>query len=46
MIMMGTEVKNSEKALSIDNVAAPPGTYDPPVDYAEEEFDFMKQMQR
>lgn len=46
MTMMGNEVGTSEKALSIDNVDAPAGTYNPPADYTEEPFDFMKRMQR
>lgn len=46
MTMMGTEVKNSEKTLSIENLPAPAGTYDPPAGYTEEPFDFMAQMQR
>jgi hypothetical protein len=46
MTMMGNEVGTSEKALSIENVEAPAGTYDPPAGYTEKPFDFMAQMQR
>jgi hypothetical protein len=46
MTMMGTEVGTSEQAVSIDNMAAPPGTYDPPPDYTEKPFDFMERMQQ
>ena len=44
MAMMGTEVKNAELATSIEELDAPAGTYDPPADYTEEPFDFMKSM--
>ena len=46
MTMMGSEVGTSEKTISIDNIDAPAGTYDPPVDYTEKPFDFMERMQR
>lgn len=46
MTMMGTEVGTSEQAVSIDRVAPPAGTYDPPADYTEKPFDFMERMQR
>jgi hypothetical protein len=46
MTMADSEVGTSEKAISIENVAAPPGTYDPPADYTEKPYDFMAQMQR
>jgi len=44
--MMGNEVGNSEKAVSIEDMVAPAGTYDPPADYTEKPFDFMARMQR
>jgi len=46
MTMMGTEVATSEKTISIDNIDAPAGTYDPPAGYTEKPFDFMERMQR
>jgi len=46
MTMMGTEVATSEKTISIDNIDAPAGTYDPPEGYTEKPFDFMERMQR
>ena len=46
MTMMGNEVKTSEKTISIDDTAAPAGTYDPPAGYTEKPFDFMARMQR
>jgi hypothetical protein len=46
MTMMGNEVGTSEKTVSIDNIAAPAGTYDPPAGYTEQPFDFMARMQR
>ena len=46
MTMMGTEVATSEKTVSIDNIDAPAGTYDPPEGYTEKPFDFMERMQR
>jgi hypothetical protein len=46
MTMMGNEVGTSEKTISIDNTAAPAGTYDPPTGYTEKPFDFMERMQR
>jgi hypothetical protein len=46
MTMMGNEVGTSEKTISIDNMAAPSGTYDPPAGYTEKPFDFMARMQR
>jgi len=45
MTMMGNEVGTSEKTISIDNIEAPAGTYDPPADYTEKPFDFMERMQ-
>jgi hypothetical protein len=45
MTMMGSEVGTSEKTISIENVDAPAGTYDPPVGYTEKPFDFMERMQ-
>jgi hypothetical protein len=46
MTMMGSEVGTSEKTISIEDIDAPPGTYEPPADYTEKAFDFMAQMQR
>ena len=46
MTMMGSEVETSEKTISIDNIDAPAGTYDPPEGYTEKPFDFMERMQR
>ena len=46
MTMMGNEVGTSEKTISIENIDAPAGTYDPPADYTEKPFDFMARMQR
>jgi hypothetical protein len=46
MTMMGNEVGTSEKTISIDNIDAPAGTYDPPEGYTEKPFDFMERMQR
>lgn len=46
MIMMGSEVGTSEKTISIENIDAPAGTYDPPEGYTEKPFDFMERMQR
>jgi hypothetical protein len=46
MTMMGNEVGTSEKTISIDNMDAPAGTYDPPAGYTEKPFDFMAKMQR
>jgi len=46
MTMMGNEVGTSEKTISIEDMAAPAGTYDPPSDYTEKPFDFMARMQR
>jgi hypothetical protein len=46
MTMMGNEVGTSEKTVSIENIAAPAGTYEPPSGYTETPFDFMARMQR
>jgi len=46
MTMMGSEVGTSEKTISIENIDAPAGTYDPPAGYTEKPFDFMERMQR
>jgi hypothetical protein len=46
MTMMGNEVGTSEKTISIEDMPAPAGTYDPPADYTEKPFDFMARMQR
>jgi hypothetical protein len=44
--MMGNDIKSTEKAVSIEQVDAPAGTYDPPQGYTEEPFDFMASMKR
>jgi hypothetical protein len=46
LTMMGNEVGTAEKTISIDDMAAPAGTYEPPADYTEKPFDFMARMQR
>jgi hypothetical protein len=46
MTMMGNEVGTSEKAISIEEIDPPAGTYDPPPGYTEKPFDFMAQVQR
>ena len=46
MTMMGTEVGTSEQAVSIDQMDAPAGIYDFPVEYMETPFDFMERMQQ
>jgi hypothetical protein len=46
MTMMGNEVGTSEKTISIEDMPAPAGTYEPPADYTEKPFDFMARMQR
>jgi hypothetical protein len=46
MTMMGNEVGTSEKTVSIEDMPAPAGTYDPPAGYTEKPFDFMARMQR
>ena len=47
MPMMGdVSIKTSEKTTSIETLDPPPGTYDPPAEYTEKEFDFMASMQR
>jgi len=40
-----TTVGSTDVVTSIAMVDAPAGTYDPPADYAKEEFDFMARMQ-
>ena len=46
MTFMGdTTVGSSDVVTSIEKVDPPAGTYDPPADYAKEEFDFMARMQ-
>ena len=46
MTMMGNEVGTSEKTISIEDIEAPAGTYDPPAGYTETPFDFMEKMKR
>jgi hypothetical protein len=46
MTMMGNEVGTSEKTVSIEDIEAPAGTYDPPAGYTETPFDFMEKMKR
>jgi hypothetical protein len=45
MTVMNSEVRTTERTLSIEQVDAPAGTYDLPAGYAEEDFDFMKLQQ-
>ncbi len=46
MKFMGeTTVGSTDVVTSIEKVDAPAGIYDPPADYAKEEFDFMARMQ-
>jgi hypothetical protein len=46
MTFMGeTTVGSSDVVVSIDQLDAPPGTYDSPAGYAKEEFDFVARMQ-
>lgn len=46
MKFMGeTTVGSTDVVTSIAKVDAPAGTYDPPAEYAKEEFDFMARMQ-
>jgi hypothetical protein len=45
-IMGNVTIKRTEKATSIEDLAPPPGIYDPPADYTEKPFDFMGAMQR
>ncbi len=44
-IMGNTTIKKSQTTKSIENLAPPEGTYEPPADYTEKPFDFMKAMQ-
>jgi hypothetical protein len=44
-IMGNTTIKKSQKTTSIEDLAAPEGTYEPPADYTEKPFDFMRAMQ-
>jgi hypothetical protein len=44
--MGGTAVKTSQETVSIEEVEPPPGTYEPPPDYATAPFDYMSFMQR
>ena len=46
MSMANSEVATSEKTVSIENLDAPAGTYDPPAGYSEEPFDFMASLQQ
>jgi hypothetical protein len=45
MMIMGNEVKSREETVSIDEMAAPAGTYDPPAGYTQKEFNFMEMQQ-
>ena len=45
-IMGNVTIKRTEKATSIEDLAPPPGIYDPPADYTEKPFDFIGAMQR
>ncbi|MCP4900425.1 MAG: hypothetical protein GY906_25965 [bacterium] len=44
--MMGNEMNNNEKVISITDANAPAGTYDPPADYTLKEFNFAEMMQQ
>ncbi len=44
-IMGNTTIRKSQKTTSIEDLAPPAGTYEPPADYTEKPFDFMKAMQ-
>jgi hypothetical protein len=46
MTMMGeTTVTSTDEVVSIEELEAPAGTYEPPADYAREDFDYMAMMQ-
>jgi hypothetical protein len=45
MTMMNSEVKTSEKTVSVEEAAAPAGIYDPPAGYTLKPFDFIKAQQ-
>ena len=47
MTMMGdNSFTTTEKTSTVEEIDPPPGTYDPPADYTEKEFDFMSMMQK
>lgn len=39
-------MKRSERTVSVETVAAPPGTYDPPGDYQQRAFDLLAALQQ
>lgn len=45
MSMMGSDMKMSERTLSVEEGTPPAGTYDPPAGYKAEPFDFLKMQQ-
>ena len=46
MTFMGeTTVASTDEVVSIEELEAPAGTYEPPADYAREDFDYMAMMQ-
>ncbi len=45
MTMMGSEMKMSERTLSVEEGTPPAGAYDPPAGYKAEPFDFLKMQQ-
>jgi hypothetical protein len=44
-VMGNTTIKRNQTTKSIEDVEPPAGTYDPPADYTEQPFDFIKSMQ-
>jgi len=44
-IMGNTTIKKSQKTTSIEDLSPPEGAYEPPADYTEKPYDFMKAMQ-
>ena len=47
MTMMGdNSFQTSERTTAVEDLDPPPGTYDPPADYTEKDFDFMATMQK
>jgi len=44
-IMGGNQLNSSEKTVSVEQIAAPAGTYDPPAEYTVKPFNYMEMMQ-
>ena len=42
----GGEVRSSEEVVSVEDLPAPAGTYEPPPDYQKRDFDFSSMMRR